>query len=575
MDWPLSRREAQRCALLYYQREATAAEEEMRSKDEALRRARKELRRASTGCRVSREPPPLPSADSCAASSQTHLRPRCGLALLIVVAAAVSLADLYAVGPDAADQHYRSEQHHGGHHDGVEHHAADRPYRNEQHLGAHDGVEHRVADQHNEYDQHRGAHYHGFGHHVADQPYNSEQHLGVLRRGTEHHAEDQHNGHEQNHGVQNRGVEHHVLDQHDVNEHYYGVRHDEVEHHVADQPYGNEQHFGAHHRAIEHHVEDQHSGHEHEITDQHCGNEEQHHITSQANHTVDHGGAAPHNVDQHQGVEQVFGDRHHGALWGLLGGLLVVLGAWCVQALGVISPRGKSNCAGEAPPSTAGTAAAVSGAPLAALAAAAPAAPEAAEAAPDHPQALDSTRPAGSSPGSRSASAVVVGAGRGLASSCPAAAAAPAPAPPPRAEEEAPAHTEEEAEMQRATRRIMQLIQQFNSVTAEDFEDLKRELVMLLKRDLPRTGQMFSMLKGEATRIIAMHSLCYTVVRTTVLTTSLSIEQGKPIRRMEVGEAMEVTQDGATGWATVAGSNGTAFLKSGVHGGAKRALGGA
>mmetsp|Transcript_120192 Transcript_120192/g.326166 ORF Transcript_120192/g.326166 Transcript_120192/m.326166 type:complete len:149 (+) Transcript_120192:1084-1530(+) len=148
--------------------------------------------------------------------------------------------------------------------------------------------------------------------------------------------------------------------------------------------------------------------------------------------------------------------------------------------------------------------------------------------------------------------------------------------------------------MQRATRRIMQLIQQFNSVTAEDFEDLKRELVMLLKRDLPRTGQMFSMLKGEATRIIAMHSLCYTVVRTTVLTTSLSIEQGKPIRRMEVGEAMEVTQgptmdpsigasrilgralkDGATGWATVAGSNGTAFLKSGVHGGAKRALGGA
>lgn len=173
--------------------------------------------------------------------------------------------------------------------------------------------------------------------------------------------------------------------------------------------------------------------------------------------------------------------------------------------------------------------------------------PEVPEEAPGHPEVLGVTRPAGSPRGTRSASDV------------------------------------ESEEMQRATRRIIELLQQFNNVKGENFDEMKKELLTTLKRDLPKTGQMFSMLKDEATRILAWQNLPYTVVKTTVLTTGLHVSQSRQIRRVEVGEVMEVTQgptmdpsigiyrilgralmDGVTGWATIAGNQGATFLMPGL-----------
>merc|ERR1712151_219882 len=75
----------------------------------------------------------------------------------------------------------------------------------------------------------------------------------------------------------------------------------------------------------------------------------------------------------------------------------------------------------------------------------------------------------------------------------------------------------------------------------------------------------------------------YKVVKAIVLSDSLYIEQSKQIRRMEVGEVMEVAQgptmdpsigiyrilgralmDGVTGWATIAGNQGATFLMPGL-----------
>jgi len=86
--------------------------------------------------------------------------------------------------------------------------------------------------------------------------------------------------------------------------------------------------------------------------------------------------------------------------------------------------------------------------------------------------------------------------------------------------------------------------------------------------------------EDDFTRFLRVY---YKVVKTIVLSDSLYIEQSKQIRRMEVGEVMEVTQgptmdpsigiyrilgralmDGVTGWATIAGNQGATFLMPGL-----------
>mmetsp|Transcript_107893 Transcript_107893/g.292542 ORF Transcript_107893/g.292542 Transcript_107893/m.292542 type:complete len:650 (+) Transcript_107893:216-2165(+) len=86
--------------------------------------------------------------------------------------------------------------------------------------------------------------------------------------------------------------------------------------------------------------------------------------------------------------------------------------------------------------------------------------------------------------------------------------------------------------------------------------------------------------EDDFTRFLRVY---YKVVKTIVLSDSLYIEQSKQIRRMEVGEVMEVSQgptmdpsigiyrilgralmDGVTGWATIAGNQGATFLMPGL-----------